>query len=1432
MNLGPIANLLTNRVNTLINGVRAIGSSPKTGVEYRAGIDAIELEPRVLYSASPIAIDLVDVPDDPNLNPVPDVANSLNEPGDFSVSAHESFFESIDFTNAIIETTSESEDLTSEIVFVDANITNLEQVVSELRSSTTTEVVVLRANEDGVNQITTTLAQRNGVTAIHILSHGSAGQIHLGSTTLSGDSLNAYSGEIAGWSASLSSGADILFYGCEVAGNESGRELVEDIRTLTGADVAASVDLTGHSTLGGDWQLEFVQGDVNSQIIAPQALQQTWISALAAPPTDGSAAIWIATKGNSSGSNGLNWGDDDIVQLGDPNLQLESPNTDGTFESTGFTFPDEIRGFHRVESLSVTIGDTTLQQGDLLLALGKNINFTGFSADRKDIVLYRPDSITDYSSGTYHEFLEEAVHTGGGGKNVHGISLIETDVTVGGHLLTEGTLVVSRSGSDDDDLFVVNVVTTSFGTTNSTNTDAEQRLIKGEGSGTNLDFGGKKIESIEVLENAITIGGQSLAAGTILVSIDTNSAQDVRAGSGTVSVNGNDLIALNVTQTEFDGSTDATPSILLDGSDIGLTSSNEKIFGLSVISPSLVSVDHVVTVDTTNDINDGTTSSITALLANKGTDGKISLREAIEAANNTTNNGSTPDEIRFDIQNNDAGHVYYRDDGIVNSLSVIAATTLSDSSITDFDPDYPYTPRSWFQIDLDNSLPQLSITDSVVIDGYSQSGASENTLVIGQNANLKIELTNSTANGSGSGQDNNVGIEYQTGANGSTLRGLAINGFGTDGVLIAAGVHNVTIQGNFLGTDITGTRDVGNSNTGIQIQSNNNLIGGSDVTNRNVISGNNSGGIVFDTSGTLTGNVVENNYIGVDATGLEVITNGSHGITLSGNDGVRVINNIVSGNQGDGIHALAGSTVQNAVIQGNLIGVGADGTSGLGNGGSGIRLNASISVNNTIGGTGTGEGNVISANGAHGIALDGNSVSNTSILGNFIGTDVAATAILGNGADGIFTTTLAFNNQIGGVLSGQVNVIANNAGSGINLTNTGGGLGYGNSIRGNRFFNNTGLAIDIKSDGVTANDYTFPIPDNDVGPNRVQNYPDLTDAASSGSDLTITGTLRGRNDIDYTIDFYATGTADTSGHGEADRYLGSILRRTNSSGFVDISNLLSSVSVAPGESITATATHSDGSTSEFSLNVTATSNNTAPSALGVAVLNILEDSPDQFLDLNAVFDDAEDADTALTYSIETITNSSLFNSFVIDSSNILRSSYAANQNGSTSVTLRATDTGGLFAETTFQINVAAVNDTPFIDTPINTHSANEDDTQSVISLLTTFDDIEDSILNYAVVSNDNTTLLAATMSGSDLVFDYHGDEHGTANVVIRATDSGGEMVDHTIAVSVNSINDAPQVDNPINTYAANEDDLPSVISLLTTFDDVRRFNTELFSHLK
>ncbi|MGB7989486.1 MAG: DUF4347 domain-containing protein, partial [Candidatus Methylophosphatis roskildensis] len=656
------------------------------------------------------------------------------------------------------------------------------------------------------------------------------------------------------------------------------------------------------------------------------------------------------------------------------------------------------------------------------------------------------------------------------------------------------------------------------------------------------DSGPNRLQNFPVLTTARTDGStQLIVTGTLnsatnsyyRIEFFANSAQDGSGygegqrylgyanvptnGSGNATINA--TISASVTVGEFISAT-ATKSNITYST---FTDTSEFARNIAAVS----STQAVIVVDTASDTADGDTTSLSTLLANKGADGYVSLREAIIAANNTAN-GTSSDRIVFNIAG--AGP---------HTISVSAA-----------------------------GLP--GITDALVIDGTTEPGFAGTPI---------IELNGTGTNAGADGL--NLGI----GSDGSTVRGLVINRFADDG--IAGAANNVTIAGNYVGTNASGTADLGNAGDGIQADGNNWIIGGTAVADRNLISGNDDDGVQLFGDG----NTVLGNYIGTNAAGSAAIGNADEGIeiasTSSGNTigGTAVgARNVISGNGGEGV--LINITTGNQLL-GNYIGVDATGTLDLGNAGSGVNIKAGAN-SNTIGGATPGGMNVISGNNTFGIWLDNG--DNNAIQGNRIGTNAAGTAGVANSQQGIAIVNGSDGNLIGGTLAGEGNLVAYNSFDGLAITS-----GTGNTILGNTFYSNGGTGIDLIDDGVTVNDTG----DADTGPNNLQNFPVLTTAATTGTQITITGTFNSTANSYYRIEFFANASQDGTGHGEGQRYLGFANAMTDGSGNATI-NATISATVGVGEFISATATKSDNTystftdTSEFAQNVVATAPNAAP----------------------------------------------------------------------------------------------------------------------------------------------------------------------------------------------------------------------------------------------
>ena len=171
-------------------------------------------------------------------------------------------------TNNIIPP--DSLDLTS-IAFIDSQVEHADYLLQMLQVD---KVFLLDNQSSGIEQITQVLTQYTDLDSVHIFSHGSQGELQLGNSRFSQTNLDDYQNQLERWQTAFSEAGDLLFYGCNLA--VAGTTFVDQISQLTQADVAASNDLTGHASLGGDWDLEVVSGSIEATIALSQATQATY----------------------------------------------------------------------------------------------------------------------------------------------------------------------------------------------------------------------------------------------------------------------------------------------------------------------------------------------------------------------------------------------------------------------------------------------------------------------------------------------------------------------------------------------------------------------------------------------------------------------------------------------------------------------------------------------------------------------------------------------------------------------------------------------------------------------------------------------------------------------------------------------------------------------------------------------------------------------------------------------------------------------------------------------------------------------------------------------------------------------------------------------------------------------------------------------------
>jgi parallel beta-helix repeat protein len=428
------------------------------------------------------------------------------------------------------------------------------------------------------------------------------------------------------------------------------------------------------------------------------------------------------------------------------------------------------------------------------------------------------------------------------------------------------------------------------------------------------------------------------------------------------------------------------------------------------------SAETLVTVSTSSDTADGNVSSLGALASQPGADGAISLREAILATNATPVTGALV--IAFGLPTSDPGYNAAKSTWTL-TLGVVALPALARGNVT--------------------------------IDGSSQPGSTSYPQIILDGYNVTEDA----------GLSNGITIT----SNRNTVRGLTLMNFYDDAVLISGpnAAANV-IAGCYLGPDGNASAPALPSYFGVELRNgaHDNLIGGADPADRNLISGNAHSGVMIQDA-TTHNNTVAGNWIGVNASGQAALKNAVAGVMVAGGAHDNLIGganqgNVLSGNE-TGIYINGGVAT---TIAGNTIGLGADGRTPLANDSGGIWLLGGAS-NTVVGGPTAAARNVISGNGTAGSqfgqgiylasAPSDPLTTNNTIQGNYIGVDATGNRPAGNYRQGILVGAGAQNNVVGGAAPGAGNVITYNGLGGIRIDSS------GNQVAGN--------LIGVGADGVT-----------------------------------------------------------------------------------------------------------------------------------------------------------------------------------------------------------------------------------------------------------------------------------------------------------------------------------------------------------------------------
>ena len=392
------------------------------------------LEPRVLLDAAAIetALDIAgqaahsQLADDYKANfDAVDVINEreTSEHNSEVSLAGEQYADETDFNGDV---TSRRTD--GEIVFIDAGVDNKDALIASLEPGVT--VHILDAGSDGVQQIADILADSGGFEAIHIFSHGVAGSLQLGNSQLDVLSIQGrHSDALQSIGEALVEDGDILIYGCDFGKGELGKLAAGRLATATGADIAASDDLTGSESLSGDWDLELQTGTIERQAFtAPDwngILAGYTLAATGQPTighldggivgTAGTTALWSnAVIFDPGGGGPLEFFDIQATLIG------LSGSTSATFETVASDSPtiDDFRivltnigpvvgniaGQDVLEEGSAAIrwsilvpGTQTFAPADAVNIVMRDIDGLGGTPDTRDTLFIEPQNITSYT---------------------------------------------------------------------------------------------------------------------------------------------------------------------------------------------------------------------------------------------------------------------------------------------------------------------------------------------------------------------------------------------------------------------------------------------------------------------------------------------------------------------------------------------------------------------------------------------------------------------------------------------------------------------------------------------------------------------------------------------------------------------------------------------------------------------------------------------------------------------------------------------------------------------------------------------------------------------------------------------------------------------------------------------------------------------------
>lgn len=678
-----------------------------------------------------------------------------------------------------------------ELIIIDSQVPNIESLLDsiQLREDTHYTVRFIAQGEEGVVAATNIIDDYQNLSAVHIISHGSAGALQLGSTELNISSVDNYLGLFSNWQNHTTDDADLLIYACDFAGNENGQAVAQIIAEATSMDVAASMDLTGHQILGGDWDLEYEFGQLQTNIALDETLIAQWQNAL--------ATIIV----NDNGDRSLDASIDSVSEL-------LSTNNNGTYT---YTLREALEAIEKdrflnstVHTIAFELADNTITVSSTALqSINTAVNIDGTTdSDYVDAPVITINGVGDVLTiNASYVTIEGLILTGstGLGLNIQG----DNNIVIGNYIHSVGESGIRIDG----DWNTIGGTTADARNVISNNGDygiivegsfTDHNTISGNYIGTNAagdTAWGNNLGGIRIYNSAsyLTIGGTADGAGNL---ISGNGDEGISIGQSSHNVD----IINNYIGVAADGESDlgnnghgiriSTASGLIpgtysdvtvqgnviafnagDGINVDSTTAYGALFTENLIhSNDQLSIDLNDDGNTANDLNDFDAG------ANYLNNYPVLTNVEIDAVDNEVRISGSVNynyiaaetvTLHFYYADNETGTGYGEADGYIGSYDLALNFTGSSSFVLDFATAVPDNSYISATVTRDSGTSEMSDTVFLVNGNFNYQPTGAVTIAGTLIQGAMLTASNTIADG------NNISttINYQWRRNGTDISG-------------------------------------------------------------------------------------------------------------------------------------------------------------------------------------------------------------------------------------------------------------------------------------------------------------------------------------------------------------------------------------------------------------------------------------------------------------------------------------------------------------------------------------------------------------------------------------------------------------------------------------------------------------------------------------